>query len=151
PTRRNNITDERGEVTLRELPAGRVTLAAVYGADTGMLEISTPVADDNRVFTIRLQPELGLHAPAGGPVPVAQPAPPLPIAAWTDGNSRTIGEFKGRVVVLYVWDSAQAGCDQELAIIDSRRQRFGEDGVISLGIHAGGPSLDKVTAWMKEK
>jgi len=150
PTRRN-ITDERGEVLVRDLPAGNVTLAAAYGADAGMLEISTPVSDDNRVFTIRLQPKLGIDVRAGGLVPVAGPAPPLQVSAWTDGNDRKIEDFKGRVVVLYFWDIAEEGCDQELAIIGSLRQKFVEDGVVFLGIHAARQSLDEVTAWMKEK
>jgi len=150
PTRRN-ITDERGEVLLRDLPAGKVTLAAAYGTEAGMLEISTPVSDDNRICVLRLQLDSEIDAPADGPASVAQPAPPLQIAAWTDGNNRTLEEFKGRVVALYFWDSAQEGCDQELAIIDSLRQRFAEDGVVFLGIHAARTSLDEVAAWMKEK
>ena len=35
--------------------------------------------------------------------------------------------------------------------IDNLRQRFAEDGVVFLGIHRAGSTLDEVRAWMKEK
>jgi peroxiredoxin len=149
PTKRN-VTDDHGEVVIHDLPIGKVQLAAMFGHEYANTEVAVREDDKQVVLaTVRLRPQF--EAESGAPIAHGEPAPPLEIAAWTDGKSRSLENFRGRLVVLYFWNSAEEGCDQELAIIDNLRQRFAEDGVVFLGIHSARETLDEVVAWMKEK
>lgn len=85
----------------------------------------------------------------------ARPAPPRPlkigemapnwvVRGWTDGKDRSIGELRGKVVVLNFWGVWCGGCVVELPALDRLRAKFEPRGVVFLSIHTPGGAMDQI-------
>jgi hypothetical protein len=87
--------------------------------------------------------------PAPQPIQPSQVAPPLKIAAWTDGKTRNLDNFKGKVVVLIF--SQQLGDPKEVehnhdavAAMKALQAKFGPQGVVFLEIFGADSDIQRV-------
>jgi RNA polymerase sigma factor (sigma-70 family) len=108
------------------------------------------VVDGNDELTIQLRPRPDFKAIAAArskPVQAlktGQPAAPWNVTGWTDGESRTLADFRGKVVALEFWGIWCGPCVNSLSFVDSERQRFSERGVVFLSIHTPGDTLANI-------
>ena len=79
----------------------------------------------------------------------AKPAPDL---AFLDGegNTLTLEDFRGKVVVLNLWATWCAPCRREMPSLDRLQAAFGKDGlaVVPLSLDRGG--VDRIEAFYQE-
>lgn len=69
------------------------------------------------------------------PLATGTPAPEFKIQQWTDGESRNLKDFSGKVIVLIFWNQKAPHCPEELTIVNNLKKTFEGRGVEFLGIH----------------
>lgn len=103
------------------------------------------------------------HAGDPKPLPLApkplqpgQVAPPLEVAQWTDGKSRNLSDFRGKVVVLTISqrldDENDGDADENGPIIASMKElitKHMEQGVVFLEIFGAGSDVEIVRKFQK--
>jgi peroxiredoxin len=117
--------------------ARRLALAGVLlvGAATG-----TPAGDrlDDLLLELQLVPLDGKRAPA-----FSLPA--------LEGGEASIGDYRGRVVMLYFWASWCSYCAKELpTVIETMHRELGDRGLDVLAIDIQ-EAPDRVAAWVKQR
>lgn len=85
-------------------------------------------------------------------------APPLQLASWSDGKSRKLSDFRGKVVVMLFVDISSIvniTDDQLKGFVDSMNlmkqfyQKNAAKGVVFLDIHPAGTNLDQIREFQK--
>jgi RNA polymerase sigma factor (sigma-70 family) len=108
------------------------------------------VVDRSDELTIQIRPRSDLKAIAAArskpvlPLKTGQPAALWNVTGWTDGEARTLADFRGKVVALEFWGIWCSPCVNSLSFVDSERQRFSDRGVVFLSIHTPGDSLENI-------
>jgi len=77
-------------------------------------------------------------------------APPLEVAAWNDGKSRKLADYRGRVVVLHFWGNWCLPCIKTIPLWKRLEKKYAERDVVFLGIHTAGVTREKVNEFLKE-
>ena len=85
------------------------------------------------------------------PIQPGQPAPPLQVAGWTDGRSRSLEEFRGKVVVIDFWATWCGGCVRIIPEMKKLEDQYKGKGVVFLAIHTAGADLKQILAFQREK
>jgi len=137
-----NKSDRDGYCTLRNLPLGSVTAGVSFGELTGSAKIEvTPASADAEPLVIKLHkqfdhPLVAPRRPAAR-LEIGQLAPPWSIERWTDGKAHTLGELRGRVVVIEFWEVGFSGVrDISLPVLHSLQKKFPD--VAFIHIHPSG-------------
>jgi hypothetical protein len=79
---------------------------------------------------------------------IGQPAPPLEVAAWSDGETRTLAELRGRPILLAFWDKTAAPRDSLRAFFAYYRRLHDSDAALLL-VHAPEPGgLVELRHWI---
>ena len=93
---------------------------------------------------IWLIPNLGGGGPPG--FAVAAQVGPAPEARFraVDGTSRTLADFRGRVVLLNIWATWCGPCRSEMASLDRLQALHGADGLEVLAVSVDRDGLNKV-------
>ncbi|WP_339730508.1 M56 family metallopeptidase [uncultured Gimesia sp.] len=107
---------------------------------------------------------------AGDPKPIPPPleytpklqvgdiAPPLEVASWLDGKSRSLDDFRGKVVVLLfvdifafsdIPDDMQLHLGMKRDLFKKIQMKYAAQGVAFLEIHPVGTTTDQVRAYQK--
>lgn len=60
----------------------------------------------------------------------------IPILSVTDGSSASLADFRGQVVVLNFWATWCVPCRYEIPALMRLQERFGEHGVVVVGVTA---------------
>ncbi len=96
---------------------------------------------------------LSVAVEAGGPdeVAVGKPAPPLAVAAWSDGKTRDLGDLKGRVIFLDFWGIWNGLSVQTLPFLEHLRAKYEPKGVVFLSIHTPREDRAKVQELLDRK
>jgi RNA polymerase sigma factor (sigma-70 family) len=134
-----------GRFTIPDLGRGVASVWCRFGTLQG--GGSFVVDGKSEPVTVALRP-----APRPGAVAAAQPPPRLlkageiapnwVVRAWIDGKDRSIGELRGRVIVLDFW-SLRSG-EMTLGALDRLRAKFEPRGVVFLSIHTPDGNLDQI-------
>lgn len=123
--------------------------AALYGTfpgdhnrATGECRAAKPVAE-------RLAPLARGEVAA---LKVARDPGPLPDLAFTDpqGRPKTLGELKGRTVLLNLWATWCAPCRQEMPALDKLQADLGGPQFEVVAINIDQRNLERPKAWLKE-
>jgi len=100
-----------------------------------------PVSISNQPISARGIPQTNLPLP---------PSKPLGEMTWTefDGKTQTLGDLKGKAVILDFWATYCPPCLDEIPHLNSLQAKYGADNLQIVGLHAGDEEdLAKVPAF----
>ncbi|MEX0676700.1 MAG: redoxin family protein [Pirellulales bacterium] len=148
-------TDGEGRCEARNLPAGVVRISARYGS---LYYNEKIVVDDQAAgdeITLRLKPLQQAQAqpePIPEPPPLGAPAPEWSIVGWTDGKTRKLSDYRGKVVVLDFWGIWCSACLNGIGAEKVIEAKYADNpDVVFLGIHSGGADMAQVQALKRVK
>lgn len=141
-------TDDAGRFTIRDLPTGMVRLGFHYGK---LMQVDKYLARPNAdPLTIKLRPvpdaaEFQARSEAAKAklarprtLTLGTPAPQWELGAWSDGRTRTLADYRGKVVLLNFWGTWCGPCLAELPSLERLRAKYEPIGVIFLAVHTPG-------------
>jgi peroxiredoxin len=99
----------------------------------------------NRIAAFAAVLMLALPAWAG----VADVAAPAFTLQSTDGQSVSLAQFKGDVVMINFWASWCGPCRQEMPLLDSIYKQYKDMGFMLLGVNVE-PHASNANAWLKK-
>jgi peroxiredoxin len=152
---RNQVTttDARGECVVQNLPQGIVRLNASYGDSyAGAVAV---VGDPEAQVTLRLKP-MPSTKPASAkrivvePIKTGVPAPALRVTGWADGKTRSLDDYRGKVVVLDFWGTWCSACINALPAMKTLHVKYQGRDVVVLSIHSAGGSLDQIRDFQRQ-
>jgi thiol-disulfide isomerase/thioredoxin len=79
---------------------------------------------------------------AADPAPPLAEAPPFRLPALTGGDSLSLEDFRGQVVLLNFWASWCGPCREEIPVLLSIQRRYRDAGVTVLGVTVNDPPED---------
>ncbi len=141
--------DAQGRGTLRNLPAGVVAVYASYGSLAGQSKLVVDEqANSDEVTTLRLR-EINAQQPQTrtmpDPPPVGSPAAEWSLVGWTDGQTRKLADYRGKVVVLDFWGLWCSACLNGLPAMKELEAHYANrSDVVFLGIHSAGAEMAQV-------
>ncbi|GJD65879.1 redoxin family protein [Methylobacterium frigidaeris] len=135
-----------------------VLAATALGVDADLLArypaVGTVAAEDALLTALRIDParadpartdpartDPATAGPAAAPyrsgLPVEGHLPSLAGAThWLNGEPQTVGELRGRVVLIHVWTSSCINCIRTLPFLRAWAERYRAQGLAVIGIHA---------------
>jgi RNA polymerase sigma factor (sigma-70 family) len=149
-------TDTEGKFTVRNLPKGLIEVAFQYGPLEAAGEyLADGVADEVK---IQLRPKDATPTPVKAarpttpqPPALGHPAPPLQVVGWTDGKSRSLVDYRGKVVFLDFWGIWCGACLNEMPNLERLKQKYEPRGVVFLSIHTPGEEIEKIHRFLDLK
>jgi thiol-disulfide isomerase/thioredoxin len=143
-------TDSQGRGILTGLPTGAVRVFAKYGS----LILQSDIVINDAINAAE-ETELRLHEPNPAPAakaksipdppPVGAAAPEWSISKWTDGGTRTLQSYRGKVVVLTFWSIRFKECVNAFPVVGELETKYADhDDVVFLGIHSAGTEMSEV-------
>jgi thiol-disulfide isomerase/thioredoxin len=84
---------------------------------------------------------------------LAKEPKPLPELAFTDADDKplTLGDYKGRTVLLNFWATWCAPCVKEMPSLDKLQAELGKDKFVVLPLSLDGPSKPKVVPFYADR
>ncbi len=154
-------TDAAGGFTVRDLPTGMVPLSFHYGAlmaqgrypalrGADPLKIELRPAPDAAKFQARSDAAKAARDRAK-PLALATPAPEWESGAWSDGQSRKLADYRGKVVLLNFWGVWCGPCLSELPSLEKLRAKYEPLGVVFLTLHTPGENEKTVRKVLEMK
>ncbi|MEZ6117438.1 MAG: M56 family metallopeptidase [Pirellulaceae bacterium] len=146
-------TNASGQATLRNMPAGLLRLNVSHGGQyaSSRLVVSTN-RQENTLATIRIAKPLldpaSMPEPTK-PVAVGAVAPELEIRGWSDGETRKLTDYRGKVVVLDFWGVWCSPCIHAIPAMQQLAEKYEPKGVVFLGIHTADGDLDQMNKLKK--
>jgi RNA polymerase sigma factor (sigma-70 family) len=141
-------TDDAGRFTIRDLPIGLVGLRVDYG--TLMAESQCYAVGDAAPLKVTLHPlpDVALSQARSDaaraardrtrPLALGTPAPEWESGAWSDGRTRRLADYRGKVVILNFWGTGCVPSLGALLSLEKLRARFELLGVVFLTLHTPG-------------
>jgi beta-lactamase regulating signal transducer with metallopeptidase domain/thiol-disulfide isomerase/thioredoxin len=132
-------TNAEGRALIRNLPSGVISVQTRWGEQVASNKlVVSPNDQDNTEVTIRLSSPT--TASTGNPVPadpiaVGKPAPEWDIVGWSDGQTRKLSDYRGRVVVLDFWGVWCSPCIISIPAKLKLAEDFKNQDVVFLDIH----------------
>jgi thiol-disulfide isomerase/thioredoxin len=126
-----------------------VGLAAVYGIGAMQRNAPDAVCRPAAELAKRLGP-LARGEVAG--VSIAATPRRLPDLAFNDadGKPRTLGEFRGRTILLNLWATWCVPCRKEMPALDALQAKLGGDRFEVVAINIDTRNLERPKAWLRE-
>ncbi|MGI8670095.1 MAG: TlpA disulfide reductase family protein [Aridibacter sp.] len=92
---------------------------------------AAPVSVSNQPISKSRFPKTNLPMP---------PTKPIEQLGWRifDGKNETLGEYKGKVVVLDFWATYCPPCIEEIPHLKELQAKYGDKGLQIIGLHVGG-------------
>ena len=138
-------TDRAGRFAFQGLSSRDSRVNVRYGdLYTGML---CPADAPSRDVVLQLheRPKPGAPRPVAKAQParprfpaVGQPAFEWQVGKWSDGQTRKLADYRGRIVVLDFWDIGNGSSVSSLPVLNKLKERYEPLGVVFLSIHAPG-------------
>jgi RNA polymerase sigma factor (sigma-70 family) len=154
-------TDDAGRFTVRDLPTGMVPLSFHYG--TLMAQSKYLALRGADPLTIKLEPvpdatKFRARSDAAKaardrakPLALGTPAPEWVSGVWSDGLSRKLADYRGKVVILNFWGTWCAPCVGELPSLEKLRAKYEPLGVVFLTLHTPGENEKTVRKVLEMK
>jgi thiol-disulfide isomerase/thioredoxin len=126
-----------------------VPVRASYGS---LVHQSKIVVDDQSAdgeeTTLQLKelnPRGAQAQPVPDPPPVGADAPELSVVGWTDGQTRKLSDYRGKVVVLDFWGIWCSACLNGLPAMKELEAKYANRlDIVFLGIHSAGTDMSQV-------
>jgi len=95
--------------------------------------------------------ENGRPEPVGPEPLVSVAAPGLDVAAWINCEPANLASFKGKVVVLAFWDSADESCTELVPFLNELLSRHQESNIEIVSIHSAGADIDALKQFISDQ
>ena len=159
---RSTRTDEAGQFVVRGIPREVTDLAVYFGGQEASERV---MADGQRDVAIRLQESAKFQEKEVErsrriaqarlkrvqPLAVKDDAPAWRLAMWSDGRSRAVEDYRGRVVLLDFWSTSCAPCVQDLPNLEALRKTYEPRGLVVLSILSARGDPEKIRQILKLK
>jgi len=147
-------TDAAGKFTVHNLPKGLIELGFEYGALWASGKYLVDGTDDGLKIQLRPSAEM-LARPAAPATPepptLGRAAPPLQVVGWTDGKSRGLTDYRGKVVFVDFWATWCSPCIDEMPHLERLKHKYEPRGVVFLSIHTPGEEIGKIRRFLEFK
>jgi thiol-disulfide isomerase/thioredoxin len=148
------MTDDHGECVIRNLPQGRIGLTAIYGSRYA--RAVAVVGDSATTVTLRLRPippapQAATKPDEHRPIAIGQRAPALNVARWTDGKTRSLDDFKGKVVALDFWGIWCKSCIATLPAMKNLMTKYKDRDVVFLSVHTAGTDIEQLRGFQQQQ
>jgi thiol-disulfide isomerase/thioredoxin len=149
-----DVTDEKGECEIRNLKNGPQEFIARYGNLFAQAKLI--VGGPSGQATLYLK---SINSPAIQPVAATKQLEPVQpgdsspewkVAAWSDGRSRKLGDFRGKIVVLDFWGTWCGPCIEAVPTLKELEKKYKDQGVVFLSIHTAGTQMKQVQELMRQ-
>jgi RNA polymerase sigma factor (sigma-70 family) len=136
-----------GRFSIPGLTKGEIPIFFTFGKLTAAPK---HVVDGKGELTVQLRAAPGANPPAAAaqpepaPLEVGQPAPEWQVRGWTDANSRSLADCRGKVVFLGFWGIWCGPCVKALPLVEKLRGKYETRGVLFLEIHTPGDTLENM-------
>ncbi len=143
-------SDITGHFTVRDLPAGVSWLTFEYGDSQAYGSYWAEENPKPVVVTLKPRPaplteaerqkvlEKVKQRPDASKLLLKKAAPEWELGNWSDGKTRSIQDFRGKVVFLDFWGIWCGPCVHALPSIEKLRSKYEPRGVVFLSIHTPG-------------
>jgi peroxiredoxin len=159
---RSTRTDGAGRFVVRGIPRDVTDLAVYFGGQEASERV---LADGLRDVAIHLeqaakiqekQLEMSRRVAEARlkrvqPLAVNDDAPAWSLGEWSDGRSRAVGDYRGRVLLLVFWSTSCAPCVQDLPNLEALRKTYEARGVVVLSILTARGDPEKIRQILKLK
>jgi thiol-disulfide isomerase/thioredoxin len=143
-------TDSRGRFTFRDVARGPVTVVARAGELSRQQRFVADGGPDLMTIQFPRSEAVGAKNSPSPPMPVrrGQPAPPWQVSGWTDGKSRTLADYRGKVVLLDFWGIWCGPCVRALPSLEALKRKYESTGVVFLSVHTPGEDVVQVRKFL---
>jgi len=142
----------KGHFSVRGLRKGQTSLSVVYGQ---LVANGKYIVDGSgSEVKIRLQPapdpqkaNAAAEAARANPVKplaIGEVAPEWNVETWSDGKSRTLAQYRGKLVFLDFWGTWCSPCVSSLPVLAKLRGKYEPRGVIFISIHTPGDEASEI-------
>lgn len=140
---------KRRKVALGAAVAAVVALAAVYGIVAVPRNAGDPACKSAVATAKRLAPLV--HGDVAA-INVADEGRKLPELAFQDGTgaTKTLADWRGKVVLLNLWATWCVPCRKEMPALDALQKRLGGPGFEVVAVNIDTRFPDKPKAWLQE-
>jgi thiol-disulfide isomerase/thioredoxin len=149
-------TDVEGRATLRSLAEGFQGVHIFYGKQSASVRvvISKKASDD--VTTIRLRqwppdPAKMVEREKPSPLKAGEVAPEWTVTEWTDGKTRKLSDFRGKVVVLDFWGVWCSPCINSIPAMKRLEEKYRDKDVVFIGMHTAGTDMSQIKRLLEFK
>ena len=144
-------TGPDGESVLTDLAAGMQRLSVQFGPlNHSTLFPLAPGENELVVVNLRVKSASPRELPERKPaIAVGAVAPEWKISEWTDGKTRKLSDYRGKIVVLDFWGSWCGPCLQAIPAKQELQERYQDREVVFLGIHTAGIDMPQVKQMLK--
>ncbi len=151
-------TDEKGHFRVNNLPKGVVSLYFEFGKLFQMGKYFAEADPKANTIEVRLRSfDEALAASKNRParrapsLELGKPAPDWKVAAWTDGKTRSLADYRGKVVLLDFWGIWCSACINGMPSMERLKQKFEPRDVVFLSIHTRGEEIGKIRRFLEFK
>jgi thiol-disulfide isomerase/thioredoxin len=148
-------SDANGLCTIRNLASGIQSVDVRFGDLYANAKLVV-VPGDMEEELVRLKPTPTPRAVVDAekqqqPLAAGEEMPEWDVVGWSDGVSRKLADYRGKVVVIDIWGVWCSACLNAIPGLQELQQRFRESDVVFLGIHTAGTDLGQIRKLMDFK
>jgi thiol-disulfide isomerase/thioredoxin len=143
-------TDSRGRFTFRDVARGPVTVVVQAGELSRQQRFVADGGPDPMTIQFPRSEAVGAKNNPSPPIPAkrGQLAPPWQVSGWTDGKSRTLADYHGKVVLLDFWGIWCGPCVRALPSLEALKRKYKSKGVVFLSVHTPGEDVAQVRKFL---
>jgi thiol-disulfide isomerase/thioredoxin len=137
-----------GHAVIRDLPKGVVRVAVRHGGQLTSTNLFVGEDVTNKNATI-LRLSKPATPPAAGekrakPLAIGSVAPDWSLQGWSDGESRKLVDYRGKVVVIDFWGVWCGPCLSSIPALQQLADKYDRRGVVFVGIHTADGSIEQI-------
>ncbi len=151
-------TDDKGHFRVKNLPKGVVSLYFEYDKLFQMGKYFAEADPKANTIEVRLRSvDEALASSKNRPARRApslefgKPAPDWKVAAWTDGKTRSLADYRGKVILLDFWGIWCSACINGMPSLERLREKFEPRGVVFISIHTREEEIGKIRRFLEFK
>jgi thiol-disulfide isomerase/thioredoxin len=144
-------TDVNGECVLQDLEKGTQQVYVRYGnlSANPKLIVGGPSAEA-KIFLKPIPQSPTEQATLPMPVKPGELAPEFKVIEWSDGGTRKLADFRGKVVVLDFWGTWCGSCIKAIPKIKELQVKYKDQPVVFLSIHTAGTDMKQVKEMLRQ-
>lgn len=147
-------TGDDGVCILRNLTAGTEVVSARFGTLSARERVPIAAGPNEELVLKVSEPRTATAEAPSKPVvrlTVGAAAPAWEIAEWTDGRTRKLAGYRGKIVVLDFWGTWCGPCIQMIPAAKQLHEHYKDKDVVFLAIHTAGTDMSLVKRLMKQQ